>query len=99
MYANTNDYILWLFKQWWVYHIFLLGQHRFQNDTFYAIKQWVQVPLAIRKVRKIEVQGTSINLKVVQKEKIKQTKLLGYLEISIYVKNISMTKIISLYIK
>ena len=35
----------------------------------------MQIPLAIRK-RKIEVQSTSINLKVIQKEKIKQTELL-----------------------
>ena len=33
MYATVNDYILWLFKQWWVYQIFLLGQQRFDNDT------------------------------------------------------------------
>ena len=31
------------------------------------------------KVREIEVQITSINLKVIQKEKMMQTKLLGYL--------------------
>ena len=30
----------------------------------------------LEKVRKIEVQSTSINLKVIQKDKIKQNKLL-----------------------
>ena len=79
MYANANDWIHWLFKQWWVYLIFLLGQHRFENDAFYAIKQCIQVILPIKKVRKIEVQST-IKLKVIQKEKIKQTKSLGYYE-------------------
>ena len=28
---------------------FPLGQHKFENDTFYAIKQWVQVPFVIRR--------------------------------------------------
>ena len=49
MYANANDYILWLFKQWWVYLIFFLGQYNFESDTFYVINQWKQVTLAIRK--------------------------------------------------
>ena len=26
-----------------------LGEHRFENDALNAIKQWMQVPLAIRK--------------------------------------------------
>ena len=29
---------------------FLLGEHRFENDAFNAIKQWMQVPLAIRTI-------------------------------------------------
>ena len=28
---------------------FLLGEHRFENDAFNAIKQWLQVSLAIKK--------------------------------------------------
>ena len=28
---------------------FLLGEHKFENDVFNAIKQWMQLPLAIRK--------------------------------------------------
>ena len=46
-YLNSNGLIL------------LLGQHRFENDACYVIKQWMRVPLAIKKVRKIEVQSTS----------------------------------------
>ena len=49
---------------------------------FYASNQCMQVPLAIRKSKKIEAQSTSINLKVIQKDKIKQTKLPLYLWIS-----------------
>ena len=33
----------------------------------------------LEKVKKIEVQITSINLNIIQKEKIKQTKLFRYL--------------------
>ena len=33
--------------------------------------------LAIKKVGKFKVKSTSINLKVIKKKKIKQTKLLG----------------------
>ena len=58
----------------------------------------MQVPLAIGK-RKIDVQNTSINLKVIQKEKIKQNELLRCLWISIYVKTIYITKCIPPYIK
>ena len=36
-------------------------------------------PWQLGKVKKIEVQSISINLKVIQKEKIKQTTLLGLL--------------------
>ena len=36
-------------------------------------------PWQVGKVKKIEVQSISINLKVIQKEKIEQTTLLGLL--------------------
>ena len=40
----------------------------------------------LEKIMKIDVQSASINLKIIQKEKIKQTKSFGYLWISVYVK-------------
>ena len=57
---------------------FLLGVHRFENDALNAIK--CKFPWQLGKVMKIEVQSISMNLKVIKKEKIKQTTLRGLLK-------------------
>ena len=52
-----------------------------------------------KKLGKLKYNVLKINLKVIQKDKIRQTKLLGYVFIAIYVKNMYITKSIPPYIK
>ena len=55
------------------------GQHMFENDAFIPLNKGCKFLWQLENIRKIEAQSTSINFKVIQKEKIKQIKLLGYL--------------------
>ena len=55
----------YFYKQRWVYQIFILGHHRFENDTLYTINRPIKFLWQFEKVKKMEVQITWTKLKII----------------------------------
>ena len=51
--------------QRWVYQIFILGHHRFENDTLYTINRPIKFLWRFEKIKKMEVQITWTKLKII----------------------------------
>ena len=76
MYANANDYAVWLFLK------AVLGlldfrslQHRFENDVLYTINDWCKFRWRFEKVRKMEVQITWSTLADIASWKCKNSRI------------------------